>query len=284
MIKLNKFYFFLLKHIIIIFELLLLGYFIKIINKSSSFPNIYLKNKNSNSLYFNNIKKTLQNIIYKMFKKNITYINRLFIKGHLRFGNYFISLNNAIIFCEFFRCKNIIIVKKNDYIKGNIFYQKYNLTLEPNYSFNFIDNNSMLIDINFFFYKCKFMVLGKVNRFYVFRKEIINNLPKVKINIDDIYIYIRGGDIFRNINKSVHLYIQPPLCFYKKVLNQFSFREISIISEDTSNPVIPVLLKDYPYIKYNKNDIKLDISYLLNSYNIISATSSFSKFKVFMGI
>ena len=117
MIKLNKFYFFLLKHIIIIFELLLLGYFIKIINKSSSFSNIYLKNKNSNSLYFNNIKKTLQNIIYKMFKKNITYINRLFIKGHLRFGNYFISLNNAIIFCEFFRCKNIIIVKKNDYIK-----------------------------------------------------------------------------------------------------------------------------------------------------------------------
>jgi hypothetical protein len=265
MIKPNKKLVFFLKFIIIFFELLLLRYFINIINKSSSY-----------SSNFNIIKKTLQNIIYKKFKKNITYINFLFINSHSRFGNFFIALNNVIIFCEIFRCKKIIIVKNNDYIKGNIFYQKYNLTLEPNYSHNFIDNNSMFINIKFFYYKCNFTVLGKVNRFYLFRKEIINNLPKVKINLDDIYIYIRGGDIFRRINKSVlHFYIQPPLCFYKKVLNQFSFREVSIISQDISNPVVLVLLKDYPYIKYNKNNIKLDISYLSNSFNIVSATSSF---------
>lgn len=275
MIKPNKKLVFSLKYIIFFFELLFLGYFVNIINKSSSFPNIYLKNNNSYSSYFNIIKKTLQDIIYKKFKKNITYINLLCIYGHPRFGNYFISLNNVIIFCELFSCKKIIIVDKNDYIKGNIFYQKYNLTLESNYSFNFIDNNSMLIDISFFFYNCNFTVLGKVNRFFVFRKEIINNLPKVKINLNDIYIYIRGGGIFRHINKSVYFYVQPPLCFYKRVLNQFSFREISIISQDTSNPVVPALLKDYPYIKYKINNIKLDISYLSNSYNIVSATSSF---------
>jgi len=253
----------------------LLRYFIILIKKSPTFRNIYLKNNISNISNFNIIKKTLQDIIYKKFKKNITYINLLLINGRSRFGNYFIALNKAIIFCEFFSCKKIIIVKKNDYIKGNIFYQKYNLTLEQNYSLNFIDNNSMLINLKFFYYKCNFTALGKVNRFDLFRKEIINNLPKVKINSDDIYIYIRGGDIFRHINKSVHSYFQPPLCFYKRVLNQFNFREISIISQDTLNPVVPELLKDYPYIKYNKNNLKLDISYLSNSYNIISATSSF---------
>jgi hypothetical protein len=134
----------------------------------------------------------------------------------------------------------------------------------------------MLINIIFFYYNCSFADLGNINRFYLFRKEIINNLPKVKINIADIYIYIRGGDIFRRINKSLYFYVQPPLCFYKRVLNQFSFREISIISEDTSNPVVLELLKEYPYIKYNKNNIKLDISYLSNSFNIVSATSSFA--------
>ena len=86
---------------------------------------------------------------------------------------------------------------------------------------------------------------------------------------------MRGGDIFRNINKTCQYYCQPPLCFYKRILNQFAFRKVIIISEDKSNPIIPILLKEYSYIKYNKNNVKLDISYLANSYNIISATSSF---------
>jgi hypothetical protein len=97
----------------------------------------------------------------------------------------------------------------------------------------------------------------------------------VIVSFDDLYIYIRGGDIFRYINKTNRDYVQPPLCFYKNILNQFIFRKVIIISEDTSNPVIQILLKEYQYIKYNENNLKLDISYLVNSYNIISATSSF---------
>jgi len=116
-----------------------------------------------------------------------------------------------------------------------------------------------------FFFQTNFISLGKVNRFYVFRKEILNNLPKVKINIDELYIYIRGGDIFNDLNKTNRNYVQPPLCFYKKILNEFIFRKVIIISEDTSNPVIQILLKEYPFIKYNRNNIKLDISYLVNS-------------------
>ena len=145
-----------------------------------------------------------------------------------------------------------------------------NITIDSNYSFNYIDNNSIIADIRFFFYENNFTDFGKINRFYILRKEIINNLPKVKINFDDLCIYIRGGDIFRNFNKSDLYYAQPPLCFYKRILNEFNFRKVTIISEDTSNPITPILLKDYSNIKYNKNNIKLDISYLANSYIIKS--------------
>jgi hypothetical protein len=69
-------------------------------------------------------------------------------------------------------------------------------------------------------------------------------------------------------------YAQPPLCFYRNILNKFKFREIRIISEDKSNPIL-MLLEQFYHAKFVKNYIKLDISYLANSYNIISAKSSF---------
>ena len=258
-----------LKYIIIFFDFFLLKYFINIYNKIFSISNNNLLKNNA----LNSIKKKLQDKIFKKLKQNKTYINILYIKGRVRFGNYFICLNNAIIFCEFLGCQKILI--ESDFIKHKIFYQKYNITIESKNSFNKNESNSLIFNIAFFF-RFNFTYLGRVNRFYVFREEIINNLPKVKIDFDELYIYIRGGDLFKHLNKSTSKsYIQPPLCFYKSILNQFIFRKFTIISEDKGNPVIQILLAEYPYIKYNKNNIKLDISYLLNSYNIISATSSF---------
>jgi hypothetical protein len=103
----------------------------------------------------------------------------------------------------------------------------------------------------------------------------MKHLPKVKVNPYDLFIYIRGGDIFETLNISHKDYQQPPLCFYENVLNKFTFRNVIIISEDKFNPVILLLIKEYPHIIYNKNNIKLDISYLINSFNTISAVSSF---------
>jgi len=270
MLNLNKKYVYFLLYIIIFFELLFLKYFINLKKKTSLIS--YKLNKNNYKI-IKIIKRNIEDKFFKTQKKNITYVNTLYIYGHLRFGNYFISLNNAIIFCEIFGCKKIII--KNNFINHKIFYLKYNLTIESSHSFNNTDNNSIFLKVTFFMFHCNLTDLGNVNRFFVFRKEILNNLPKVKINCDDLYIYLRGGDIFRNFNKTNRYYVQPPLCFYKTILNQFVFRKVIIISEDTSNPVISILFKEYPYIKYNTNNVKLDISYLVNSYNIISATSSF---------
>jgi predicted PurR-regulated permease PerM len=105
-----------LQKLIIFFGLLFLIYLMIIGKINSLFSNTY--SKSNNSKIFNNIKRILKDKIYKYFNKNITNIDSLYIKGNLRFGNYFISLNNAIIFCEVMSCKKIIIFNhRNNFIK-----------------------------------------------------------------------------------------------------------------------------------------------------------------------
>ena len=198
----------------------------------------------------------------------------MYIKGSGRLGNFLICINNAIIFCELLRCKKIIIENNNRiFINHTIFYKKYNFTIEPNKTINYIDNNSLILK-NWFFFRLDFRDIRNVNRLYILKKEILHNLPNVKSNKDDLYIYIRSGDIFSAFKQSILTYAQPPLCFYQNILNNFKFKNAYIISENKLNPVIPNLLNEYSFLKYKKNSLKYDIAYLVNSFNIVSAKSS----------
>ena len=230
------------------------------------------------SKYFfaNNKKKLMKKIIlYKIFKitrKNINNVNYLFIKGKSRFGNFFISINNAIIYCEILGCKKIIIPNNNSiFINNIIFYKKSNFTIESNQTFNIKDKYSIILHARFIFFNNIFALFRNVNRFSIFKEQLLNNLPKVLVHPSDLYIYIRSGDIFIRANKN---YNQPPLCFYEKILDVFKFNKVYVISEDKLNPVIPNLLNKYSYIKKNRNNLKLDISYLVNSYNLVAAKST----------
>ena len=133
-----------LKYIIIFFELLMFKCFINIKNKNSSISNKNLKNNKSKYIIKRNLSDKIKNL-----KNNKTIINTLIIIGNMRFGNFFVSLNNAIIFCEFLCCKRIII--NNDFIKHKIYYKKYNLTIESSHSFNYIKNDTKIVKIAFFF-------------------------------------------------------------------------------------------------------------------------------------
>ena len=207
------------------------------------------KQDNNNSKIFDIIKRSFFNMIYEKLKINTTYINAIYMIGFKNFGNFLISLNNAIIFCELFKCKKIIIeYSDNIFIKNKILCPKNNLTIEPNYNINFANGNIIFLNVNYFYYIFNFKFLGQVNRFDLFRNEIISNLPKTNVHPKDLFIYIRGGDIFSRLNQSNPSYPQPPFCFYETILNKFKFKEISIISEDILNPVTPKLLNKYPYI------------------------------------
>ena len=132
---------------------------------------------NSNSKIFIIKKHELQGLI----KKNINYFDSLYIIGRMKFGNFIISINNAIIFCEFFHCKRIIMQSyKNIFINNKIVYQKHNLTIDHNSNITY-NNYSLVKSLAFFYFQVNFTCLGNINRFHIFREEIINNLPKVNI-------------------------------------------------------------------------------------------------------
>ena len=94
-------------------------------------------------------------------------------------------------------------------------------------------------------------------RISLIREEVFRNLPKYNISPYDLYIHIRSGDIFSGI----HLrYAQPPLCFYKKIIEESKFVNIFILSNGNENPVINELLKLYPKIKFKQDSIINDIT------------------------
>ena len=250
--------------LIIIINLILLKYSICYISKKF--------------LRINKKKLMKKMILYKIFKitrKNVNNVSSLFIRGKCHFGNFFQSINNAIIYCHILNCKKIIIENnKNLYINKTIFYKKNNFTIEPNQTFNFRDKYSIILKVHYFFFN-GFGYFRDINRLSIFREQLLNNLPKIVAHPNDLYIYIRSGDIFVLSNKgSIKGYYQPPLCFYIKILDKYKFNKVYIISGDKLNPVILDLLKKYSYIKNKGNNLKLDISYLVNSYNLVAAKST----------
>ncbi len=220
----------------------------------------------------------------------------IFLDMKFNFGNQLLILNKLIFYCEIIGCKRIILEKDNNiYIKNTIYDKEYNIKIEVSNklhedvfnNFNFdnnenkeVDDNKdnnyhymMNIDSNFYY---SMYNLRLENRYDIFKNEILKNLPKMNINKKDLYIHIRGSDIFLNNNPDYAPdYAQPPLCFYQKVINENKFRNIFIISVDKNNPVIDILLKNYKNIIYKENSIEKDIASLAFSYNIVGSISSF---------
>ena len=107
----------------------------------------------------------------------------------------------------------------------------------------------------------------------IIREEVMNNIPKFKNDENDLFINIRSGDVF--INKINHMYSQPPLCFYQKILRENKFNKIYILSNGHENPVVNKLLQIYPKIKYIHGVIEYDISVIVNAYNFVMPISTF---------
>ena len=154
---------------IIIQKLIIIILIIKLLKYSifMSWKSFLIKNKK------NFIKKIILSKILKITRRNINNIKTLYIKGQARFGNYFISINNAIIYCEFLGCKKIIMeYNKNIFINHRTSYKKGNFTIEPNQTFNSLDNNSFILDINFFFLN-GFRYFRNINRIKIFKKQFL---------------------------------------------------------------------------------------------------------------
>lgn len=251
--------------------------------------------KNRNSSLIEKERKTIFENISENIGMNISSLEEIYSNTENRFGNELIILNKLIFYSEILGVKKIVLnIDNNLYIKNTIYDNEYNLSIEvqnfstnsnENFDFNLggIDyqkkNPTYLVTSifhNFFF---SFYNLRVENRLGIVKKEILRNLPKVKVYPNELYIHIRGGDIFKDEALSPEYspsYAQFPLCFYNRVIEKNKFQKIIIISEDRLNPIVNILLKKYRNITcHNYNTLAKDISYLSHAYNIVGSISSF---------
>ena len=214
-------------------------------------------------------------------KKNQT-INKLdifYIRRIVPFGNNMIQLNNAIFFCEVVGCHKIILNKKrlkfSWLISQPIYIKNSNITILLGSKIDCKNNKTLCFyEISWGIYYPKFII--PQYRFKLIKFEILRNLPNITVDPNDLFIHIRGGDIFKSwIGKN---YAQPPLCYYEKVLNNknHSFNHVYIISMDHSNVVLDALTEKYKNIIYKKNSLKYDISLLCKASNLVVSSSSFA--------
>lgn len=248
---------------------------IHLLYEKNYYNNKYLPLKekplNLNDSLINKEKFEIFKLLSKNSSKNITFINTIFFTDDCKFGNCIVSLNKLLFYCEIIQCKSIILDKDVFwFIKNKINIFNYNFTIEVGDKMNNNNSYSLYYNSSDIFYS--FFFIKPEIRINLIRNEIINNLKKVIADKQDLYIHIRSGDIFFNPHPS---YAQPPLCFYKKILNNNIFKKVYLITQNKNNPLIEKLINEYPNILYNQNSIKDDISFLINAYNIVASISSF---------
>lgn len=192
------------------------------------------------------------------------------------FGNKMIILNNLIYYCEILGFENIYLhPSKSWFLKNVVQNDKINIVIINKSEINCEDINILCIKLYsdsamFILYQSVFKPEIRIN---IIKNEIKRNLPNVRLDPNDLYIHIRSGDIF---DKSIQpSYAQPPLCFYQKIMENFKFRKIYIISLNDNNPVINKLLDKYPNINFRQNNLEIDVSILIHSYNLVGSVSSF---------
>ena len=203
--------------------------------------------------------------------KNLTDVKIMFLKESLKFGNSMILLNNLIAYCEVLNIRNIYLNIEQDWpIVDDIFTDRINIYFVSPYQIECEDKAVLCPDYKPFYY---LTVVKPEIRVNLFKDEVKRNLPVINTDRNDLYIHIRSGDIFKRRPNTV--YAQPPLCFYQKILNNFFFKNIYIVSENRKNPIINLLTKEFPEIIFIDNYIETDAAILSNAYNIVGSMSSF---------
>ena len=191
-------------------------------------------------------------------------MNKIIIKNWFgRLNNNLIQLLNCIRLCyeknystiefpnhPYFIGNSITINNKNNEDKQDLIDNKYD-----NFYFYFINQN---IENNFQQWK---------EHFHKHIKNILKfNLNK-SLQIDETVIYIRGNDMLWHGGLP-----QPPLSFYKKILEKHN--NIRLICEDLTNPCAKYLI-DNKMVKWQKQSLEDDIFYMVHAKTLAIAHGTF---------
>lgn len=107
---------------------------------------------------------------------------------------------------------------------------------------------------------------------YVYPYLNINDSPSVKD--DTLVIHIRSGDIF---NEWIHQnYVQPPLEYYKKIIDEKQPNDVLIVSQkDLSNPCIDALISWDSKVRIQTGSIEEDVSSILKAKSLVIGFGTF---------
>ena len=216
-------------------------------------------------------KINILNLLSKDVGRNITSIDSIFLATECNFGNSIVILNKILFYCEIIGCRTIILDKDIYwFMKRTIKILKYNISIKVDDKNHCNNRSSLFYNSLDIFYSI--LDIKPEIRINLIRNEIIRNLNKINVYKDDLFIHVRSGAIFMYPHSP---YAQPPLCFYREILNNIKFNKVYLIAQDKNNPIIEKILKEYSNVIFMQNSLKEDISYLINAYNIVASISSF---------
>jgi hypothetical protein len=217
--------------------------------------------------------KLLKELQEKKHSKNISGIKSVYVDKSFRFGNSMAILNNLLYYCEILNITQIYLNSQQNWpISQNVTTNFINITLIPKIKVNLKERSVGIFDKNFIYFQRVFKPEIRIDSL---KNEIKRNLPKINLNPNDLFIHIRSGDIFNYKYNKDSNYAQPPLCFYQSIINKFNFTKIFIIAENKKNPIIDILIKQYPKILFTNNELEKDVAILANAYYLVGSISSF---------
>jgi hypothetical protein len=89
----------------------------------------------------------------------------------------------------------------------------------------------------------------------------------------DLYVHLRGGDIFASwIHPS---YVQPPLAYYRSLMDQSKALRVLLVAEPGDNPVLPFLQRD-GRVTVQQGTLVQDIWTLIHARQVVAGYGTFA--------
>jgi len=104
---------------------------------------------------------------------------------------------------------------------------------------------------------------------------ILEYAPPVNVDFDNtLFIHIRSGDIFSEARPHC-LYAQPPLDYYKKIIEANAQKKLFVVYEDDANPVVNALKECYPSGNFVSLPLNETIGVFIKAKYIVSGFGTF---------
>jgi hypothetical protein len=200
----------------------------------------------------------------------------------LRFSNSLIQLSNAINVAEHLAVERI-------YVPDFFYLDKTSFKIDPArwlINDSRIEGNSsrdLILTGRYFYTNTLLPILRspQPTRFDTLSRAVpcfnLDCSPRSSFSEDDLVIHVRSGDVFSD--KPHPLYGQPPLAFYRWIVDARDWRSVAICFEDSRNPVIEHLVnycrRKCRVVTEKSGDLRSDIEFLLKAKSLVSSRGTF---------